>query len=279
MCAVDKKKVTMLCTPGLDSTLADYFLNVEGYSGSNQFRKFFDCEDIYLDKVYFDTGVKCSKNEVKALLEFYGNYVDINTDLDLKEYEEDSAMIPNRNLLFVTLAQAKYDSDVILINGVADDRVRDNQKKFFDDYSKILSDSAGKQVIVTSLFWDYEKAEILKMYLAKSNDYESLIELAARTVSCYSEDSGKNIRKIYNYYQHDKIAEIKPQEVGEIPMYGCMKCSACYRRNVAFASEDLFIEFNGREVIEEYQCFNDSTCPNRTRSNEKYQEFLKEIHG
>ena len=132
-----EQNVVLLFTPGLDSFLADRIL-------SKKYQN--------LHRVYFDIRSAYGQIEIDFLNTCYQyNYIDIDSRLFLGDLEEGDSNIPNRNLLMVSLVASKYKPDIIYINGMKDDSANDQDKRLFDDYSKILSMSSGKEIKIKSL--------------------------------------------------------------------------------------------------------------------------------
>lgn len=90
--------------------------------------------------------------------------------------------IPNRNLLLATVAATYFHPDEIVIAGLGSDNCLDKNETAFKEYSKMLSKFSKKQIVVTSPFWQYDKLQIVELYLSKGLSKEKLDQ----TYSCYS---------------------------------------------------------------------------------------------
>lgn len=264
------RNITMLFTPGLDSLMA-----VNAVKKSNLIQpgdKF--------SLVYFDLKHRYARYEISILLNdpyYYNNFkCDIYDGWDMSRLEKPNAHIPNRNLLLLTFAQSVLDSDVLLLNGVKDDRVSDNTDQFRQLAYGVLSQSAGKQVLITSPIADKEKAELIKEYHTQ-HGLQKTIEVAENTYSCYSDKY---------YVERDALYFIEAgrtwEEGGHMKLCGCMECHACFRRICAFAGTGIMIPFYDNSIISEYKhdtSISSELYPHRRDSIDKYFEFSNWVNG
>ena len=252
---LNDKNVTVLYTPGLDSFLTSELLQMA---------------NVKHDKVYFDINSRYTDHEIIKMDSNHVRYDLISNLLNLQKYEHPDAFIPNRNLLLISLAQLKYNSDVILMSGFKDDRVSDNNEIFCKQLSDVLSTTAKKKIIVTSLFWEFEKSEILEKYLNfKECDVKYVNNM---TYSCYDPVYNYDVLQSYKYLDNDKFIK-----TGQIKVEGCRKCKACFRRLCAFAYNGLCVPFNDIEMVNKYYNATDlDNCPNRIKSIKIYKKFHDE---
>jgi len=281
------KTIVQLFTCGVDSHAVSFILQLaeQGKLKDSIFYNFTkgiipENEEFEIKRCYFDLRSRYSQNEIEFLAKKCcgtnkPNF-DIHTSLDIKDTEQDDAFVPNRNILLVTAAQAIYNADVVLLGGVFDDRVRDNNKQLFDEYSKVLSQSAGKSVIVTSMFWDLEKTEVLALYNEYHNhDPEVRLNLLKDTFSCFDAKGYRKV-KVYEKDKYGKISKGKFKQLSSsVPVYGCCKCAACFRRFCALTVCNLYVPFENKELIEKYRTGVDSSIhTNRYLSIQRYLRFL-----
>lgn len=256
------KQITLLFTPGLDSFIANKIIlkNLK--------------EDEKLTRVYFDLGHRYADYEVDFLRIWYEkDYFDVCKNIYLGNLEKDNAYIPNRNLIIATCAQSIYNSDVIYLNGVKDDRVSDNDKRFRELASSVLSKTAQKEVEVLSPFAEYEKSEIVKWYADDCYTQNELLEILEKTFSCYDEDLYEELDMPY----FKKINDEDYEELGKTNVYGCMSCPACYRRMSALTAANLFVPFYDFSIIKKYyldKSISEQDFPNRVKTIREYFKFM-----
>ena len=130
----------------------------------------------------------------------------------LRVIEQQSGFIPQRNLLFLTLAQAFLNADEIALCAVAGEYSRDKHRKFFAQASKLLSYTAGKVVRCFSPLQSMTKAQAVRKYLKSGGSPELLLS----SVSCYD---GSVVTQ-------------------------CGRCMSCFRRWVALESNGLVDSFD-----------------------------------
>jgi len=195
--------------------------------------------------VYYDIKCRYSKEEIDMLkIQQEKEKFDLVIDdtFNFGNIERDDAFIPNRNL-HLTMHATKY-GDKIYIGGTASDRISDNNEKIFQDFSKIISESLDKRIIITSPFWNIYKSQIAEWY---ATGYIKKTELSGSTFSCYS----PKIKKSWCALEIDK--EVINSETNE-----CLFCKACFRKNVVLNAIGVFRQFYNKEIIESYfkECSN-----------------------
>lgn len=267
------EKVCVLFTPGLDSFLCNYFLEL-------------DRPDLKFERYYFDVNSKYSRFEVGYLksnlkavhVDVYGNY------LDLRSLEASDSNIPNRNILLATMAASIGCFDTIYINGMKDDRSTDNNERVFGDLSKAISLSMGRNITITSKFWDKEKSQVVREYIELGG---KRFDLLTKVYSCFSPDRGHvvtnnvthtDIRGFMEF--RDDVYELRDGgyiSIGTFDIPGCGMCEACFRRFSAIVSADLFVPFYNKTIVNKYRHGIDKdTHPNRYISTSRYIAFLNE---
>jgi len=168
--------------------------------------------------VYFDLNTPYSMKEIMTVKYLVPNTkVEKVLDLSSRQIGE-GAYIPFRNLYLAMLA-AKY-SDEIVIVGIRGDNVSDKSPEIFLSFSLILSEMEGRDIKVTSPFWNITKDEIVKWYLDQGLSIEDL----GWTTSCYDNST-------VNY---------------------CGKCPSCFRKWVAFYNNGIKLNFRNKELMSEY---------------------------
>ncbi len=260
-------KRVMLFSPGLDSYLANYLL-------------MHSLKEEPLTRVYFDLcSRRYSLTEVNFLRKLYNKkYVKIDGRVFLGDLEHADAHIPNRNAVLCTLAQAVYDADVVYLNGVKCDRVSDNNSQFRKSMSRLLTKSAGKIVLVSSVLSSKEKVSWCKYYAEQVKSIDERMKLITNTFSCFTENENLSFKKIpvYEYDEYDDVYE----ELTDVEYPGCLRCDACFRKVCALTGANLYVDmpkpYKFREKFD--PLLNDKTfCrkyPARTKSIKRYINFL-----
>jgi len=219
---------TILYSSGLDSYLCREYLLSQG-------------KDVQC--IYYDIQSRYSKYEIQKIKELDYN-VFIDRTLSLREIERQDAFIPNRNFLLSILTVSKY-SDIVWIGGTKSDRVNDNNKKVFDDLSKFLSDVHQKNIKISSPFWNVYKTDVLtwfvKYRLMNNFTIDSIrTELLLNTFSCYDP-----LRRKKQINFKDLEFEYKTNE--------CLKCPACFRKNVELSTINIIRDFYNDDIIKKYE--------------------------
>jgi len=172
----------------------------------------------YPPTVYFPTGSVYESKEIAVVKQLVPN-TELDFSFNLGKWETgDKAYIPYRNLLFAAAA-SRYDNEVV-IAGIKGDNVSDKNEEIFTEFSEMLSKLEGRNIKVTSPFWNYTKDEIVDWYLTNGLPIENLL----KTVSCYSKLSD-------NY---------------------CGYCPSCFRKWCAFTNNGILIPFRNLELAVTY---------------------------
>jgi 7-cyano-7-deazaguanine synthase len=197
MCKYDR---VLLFSGGVDSFCAYYYLNKP-------------------QTVYFDLRTRYSHKELKYIKNAFPNTI-IDDSLDLRSREiGDKAYVPFRNLLIA--CQAAHYSDTIIIAGLKDDKVSDKNEEVFVEMSCLLSKMEGRQINVTSPFWQHTKAEVVRWYL---EDFGGTPSDLVNTVSCYSATSTSY----------------------------CGQCPCCFRKWCALTTNGISMPFFNNELMDSY---------------------------
>lgn len=256
--------ITLLFTPGLDSFVADSILS-----------KHLKEDDVFT-RVYFNLKHRYAEYELDFLRKWYPpGYFKICNSIYMGYLEKDNAYIPNRNLILVSYAQSLFNSDIIYLNGVKDDRVSDNDEKFRKQASSILTKTSGKTVKVLSLFDTLEKSEIVENYCNTVSD-EQKKNLIEKTFSCYDKDLYEEADMPY----FKKVDEDHYEEIGKTTIFGCMSCAACFRRMCALTAGNLYVPFFDFTIIKKYyedvlqNKISRKYFPNRIRTINNYYKFM-----
>lgn len=201
-----KYKEVLLFSGGIDSYVAWHYL------GKPQ-------------TVYFYLSGGYSQRELNVIKRLIPDTI-IDHTIDLGDKEQgDNAYIPFRNMLLASLA-VSY-SDHVIIAGLKDDMVSDKNSDIFLKWSEMFSGMEKRFITVTSPFWHYTKADVIKWYLQNiASEGEALLN----TISCYR--SGEWQGQIdYNY---------------------CGACHACFRKWVALGVNGIELPFHDEKIMNEY---------------------------
>ena len=234
------KKEVLLFTSGVDSYIVKHYLSYLGHE--------FDC-------LYFDHGGRYCNIEKQKIKELDFPVI-IDDRLRLKEVEDKTAFIPNRNILFTILANS-LGYEKIWIGGSKSDRVNDNNEKVFLDLSRFLTLMNEKFIKIDSPFWSCYKDDMIRWFLSyrykdSSDKLGPIVELLMKTFSCFTP-----LFKI-----EDKIAEVYNQQV-KYQSFECLSCPACFRKCAVLYSGGIFIPFKNRMIVEKYHKeFSDSLVMN-----------------
>lgn len=251
------RDVCLLFTPGLDSFLSDWFINNFCFLNENMdsdyknhILKYHDSPILKsVKRIYFDNHSPYSELELNKLLKIYHSnnkekYFYYHNSINTSSIEKKGGYVPNRNLLFLSMAQSLTDANTLIISGFKDDRVSDNNEQFYNAATKALSISCGSNVTVLSLFSKYEKADILKPYLEiNNNDINSVCSLPHKTFSCYSPLKREECRSVY-HVDEQTLKLITPIYTAE-----CLKCKACLRKYTALLSVGVYVPFRDKELM------------------------------
>lgn len=169
------------------------------------------------DAIYFPLGHRYESQEKNAItrlaaldVEFAGKIKIDNSLRGIGEKEQLDAFIPARNghLIFGAVA-AGYDK-IYLIVQKGELKIGDRKKEFVVNISRTASIMAEREIVVESPFFDMDKVNMVKWYVACDFDIEKL----KATWSCY-----KDFEK------------------------QCGNCPACWRRWIAFRLNGIEEEF------------------------------------
>ncbi len=244
-------------TPGLDSFLTDYNLRKDATK---------------ITRVYCDLNSRYSTNELEFLdLMYADNYFEISHNLNINDIEQTDAYVPNRNLLIATILQGKYDADRVYLSGVLDDRVSDQGFNFYGRASSVLSDIAGKDVIVSSMLGYKEKTTWCLDYVNENTGKEKF-NLISNTYSCFESDWYSQTLPIYMKWE-DKYIQISEETV-----VGCRRCPACYRRLCAIAGAGMYVPFINTDLVINYiSKIDKNEFPHRYNAAVVYSNFVRKI--
>lgn len=206
--------------------------------------------------IYFDLGGKYSKCE-RDLFNSDGfqtwvhEPVQVCSNLMMGNLEDETAYIPNRNVLAAIMAHSVADADMIYIGGTLSDRVNDNNPLIFEKVSNLLSILHNKRITVMSPFFDIHKPGLVKKFVDSNgfsnfeNSDQAKYSLVESTFSCYypdKEDEFYHI-KFLNKGETSKIVEVKDN--------ACLECPACFRKNMSLFAGGIFISmWNTEKAIE-----------------------------
>lgn len=160
--------------------------------------------------------------QVKRLANLHKLELEVDNTLNLQQWEdEETAFIPNRNG-FLAFVGSLYGNRVWFAIMDGEQQYTDCRRDTFLTLSLALTKLKGEMVVVDSPFWNLTKAEVI----------DSLHE--------------NNKVKILNTYSCHKGGQEH-----------CGSCSACFRRAVAFAVNNLKDEFKENpfktKLAEEYK--------------------------
>jgi len=175
----------------------------------------------YLNKpstLYCNLHTRYTEKELKTVKKLIPSTI-IDSSLDLRSREPESAIIPYRNLYLALLAN--HYSDTIVIVGLKDDVAEDKNPTAFKNISALMTSLSKRPIRVMSPFWHLTKAEIVEWFLKNGGTKEQLLD----TVSCYS--------------SQDKIF--------------CGKCTACFRKWCALRANNIYdLEFTNDALMKDY---------------------------
>ena len=136
--------------------------------------------------LYIDSSSKYAKTELRSLPQPRPVKI-VSSVFDFSTLERSDAIVPSRNLYFVTLA-AEY-GDTILLASTAGDNSTDKDELFAEHAGRILTHMyssnhfKNRDNITVSLPGKHlSKGQLVFEYVAQGGDVSSL----ARTVSCYA---------------------------------------------------------------------------------------------
>ena len=181
-------------------------------------------KDLEFDSIYIDLNTPYSEKEIMAVQTYCDSNLKVidAKSLNLNQIDPIGGFIPNRNLLFATLASA-YGYTTIFICAVSEDRIQDGSEYFRLESSKLLSYSLQKEIKLVSPVSQLTKIDLANIYL--DNDLGNSDDLMFKTFSCYN-----------------------PGVVLE-----CLSCKACFRKNVVLNHFGFFRSFNDLELVKKYR--------------------------
>lgn len=231
----------LLFTSGIDSYIAREYLIKQKHIE-------------HLKCVYFNHGGKYTSYELDKISKLPFKVIIDNT-IKLEDIERNDSFIPNRNILFSVLANARY-GDNIWIGGSLSDRVCDNNKNVFDQLSNFLTIMNNRLIKISSPFWECYKEDMLQWFVEEMDFTYGVLELLHNTFSCFQPVLSRII-----------TATI-PGGIIKYSTNECLKCPACFRKSAALHGIAVYIEFNNIEIIQKYQKeFSKSLISNRRIEN------------
>ena len=194
-------KKVLLFSGGMDSLMIEHFLK----------------PDVLL---YIPSGSSFEKVETKKLHSLLANgYVDkdklviFDDVLNLKRFERDDYIVPNRNAFYLLLASML--GETLTLGSVSGDRSNDKDEMFFAKIQDLMSYmwkeqhwTEERKFKVTSPYKDHTKTELVKEYMDTGGTSKALLE----SYSCYSGN--------------------------ETP---CGICKPCFRKWIALINNDINI--------------------------------------
>ncbi len=218
------KKEVLLYTAGIDSFIAREYLKYKGHE--------FDC-------LYFDYDGKYTEYEIDTIINNDdGDDVIIDCRLSLCDLEQPDAYIPNRNILFATLA-VSLGYDIVWLGGSLSDRVCDNNSKVFQMQSKLLTEVNSRYCKIDSPFFDCYKSDMVKWYVNMKPDNAS--KLLNNTFSCFCPTAESTIKNSLINGSYDQYNT-----------HECLNCAACFRKCVVLYSAGIYVKFENDVVALQY---------------------------
>lgn len=219
------KKEVLLFTAGLDSYIAREYLIAQGHD---------------IDCLYFNHSGRYCDHEIEKISELDFQVI-IDDRLNLKDLEESDAHIPNRNILFTTLALSLGYKKVWL-GGSLSDRVGDNKPEVYEKFSKLLTCVNEEYCRIDSPFYHCYKDDMVKWFIKNNyNKQIATIKLIEDTFSCFNPIEEHGIVAFINSGQH----LYKTKE--------CLNCSACFRKCAVLHSGEIFIPFKNKDIVQKYK--------------------------
>lgn len=219
-------KEVLLFTSGLDSYIAREYLAVKNHS--------FDC-------LYFDHGGRYCQHEIEKIQSLKFDVI-IDNRLKLGDIEAKDAHIPNRNILFTTLALSLGYKKVWL-GGTLSDRVGDNKAGVYEKLSSLMTEVNEEYQMIDSPFYHCYKDDIVDWFIQRTQD-QGRFELLKNTFSCFNPNDKEEDRVAFFDVSRNIPREYKTKE--------CLTCSACFRKCAVMYSGGVFIPFNNKEIAGQY---------------------------
>jgi 7-cyano-7-deazaguanine synthase len=197
----EAKKVTMILSGGLDSTIA-MRLAVEKYGAENVSALTFDYgqkQKIEIERAKQSTaylGVKHTVVDASFLYNIsLGFSANVDTDIamptikDVLSDPRPKTYVPNRNMILLSIAAAyaeTQDSDTIFCGLQATDlySYHDTSQRFIDKLNDVLNENRIIKIKIYAPFADLNKTDELQM-LKELDD----MQLLEHTLTCYNPDN------------------------------------------------------------------------------------------
>ena len=270
-------KYVSLFSPGLDSFLSDWVMSdVREKNDSTYIR------------CYFNINVSYSESEIKHLKRNWcENEIIFISNLDLAKVEEKDFHVPQRNLLFCVLAQSLFNPDKIILSGVLDDRVSDNDNDFRILTTRILSKTSEKTIDVISPLGFNEKSKWVKSWYLENKNNK--LDIITKTFSCFNPlyiEKNINIYRVEQDYIHEVNIRVETNTHKEfeketsLSHVGCLSCTACFRRICALTAANIYLPFYNIEILRKYKSQIEEMShrlPNRATSIQNYIYFYEKV--
>jgi 7-cyano-7-deazaguanine synthase in queuosine biosynthesis len=174
--------------------------------------------------VYCRLGHRYEEKELDAIKRTIPGTVIDDTLINLgRNWEEEDANIPARNLFLVLVAGMHGADKVWLVVQKGEMEIPDRSERFFKMATEVCSFLLGRKVEVDTPFRYMTKVQMVRWYLKQGLSVGELL----KTRSCYSE--------------------------GEKP---CGECGACFRRIMALRlnglDEEMEVEVKRSKIVKEY---------------------------
>jgi 7-cyano-7-deazaguanine synthase in queuosine biosynthesis len=168
---IPKKKSVLLFSGGMDSLMMDYLLK----------------PDILLVLPHGNKYEEQEMRHISDLCQKWGIHrTIIDGSLQLGEFERDDAIIPNRNLYFITLAT--HYGETIWLGSVYGDRSLDKSAEFFkkceDIFNYLFQEQhwcEGRTFSISAPYKDKTKTELVELFLKEGGNPQMLLD----SYSCY----------------------------------------------------------------------------------------------
>ncbi len=167
-------KSVLLFSGGMDSVMFSKLLNPDVL--------------LYIptESSYTERETRAINNLVEKKIIDGKKLIKLENVLNLKQFERDDYIVPNRNAFLILLA-SMY-GETIYLGSVYGDRSKDKDKEFYTLMENLLNHMWSEQhwteerkFKILDPFKDYTKTEILKMYIDKGYSPNDILE----SYSCY----------------------------------------------------------------------------------------------
>lgn len=206
-------KKVILFSGGVDSTISLYYLLKTKTSSTEIIPVFVNYGQVYAKK---------EESACKTLLEMMGGpkLEIINLVDNLKSKPQFNDFVSNRNLTLCSIVATLFSPDSIILSGLRDDNVVDNNLVAYEEMSHQISKYCGNYVEIFSPLIRMSKGEAVEWYLKKLKGPNIILE---NTISCFGD------------HEHS-----------------CNNCPACMRRYVALYTNGLKVEPVSAEIMKTY---------------------------